>query len=281
MNDKNKYQELIRVFESIEIENIETLLFCWESPESGWHHSKDRINIILEGSDSMQYYSHGQLQTVTLHAPALYYCTRNSWLMQNDLNKNVSISICFLPEYVRAMRIDQDGIHAPPTDKDIFLHTREPLPPGSMALLNAIEKLWIDGEQKLARSLINELFKLAVRHIKNDTHLPGRFAPRIWDEMITYLRDHRSEMISRAQMAKKLRCSPGYVSRLAKKFNGMDYVTLATTYRLEHAAKLLTETNMTIAEIAEEAGYEYLSYFYKQFKKHYGVTPRQYRDQQS
>ena len=25
MNDKNKYQELIRVFESIEIENIETL----------------------------------------------------------------------------------------------------------------------------------------------------------------------------------------------------------------------------------------------------------------
>ena len=88
-------------------------------------------------------------------------------------------------------------------------------------------------------------------------------------------------MITRAQMAKKLKCSPGYISRLAKKFNGVDYVTLATTYRLEHAAKLLTETNMTIAEIAEEAGYEYLSYFYKQFKKHYGVTPRQYRDQQS
>ena len=95
MNDKNKYQELIRVFESIEIENIETLLFCWESPESGWHHSKDRINIILEGSDSMQYYSHGQLQTVTLHAPALYYCTRNSYLMQKDLNKKSVLASVF------------------------------------------------------------------------------------------------------------------------------------------------------------------------------------------
>jgi len=47
--------------------------------------------------------------------------------------------------------------------------------------------------------------------------------------------------------------------------------------RLEHFAKLLLETNLTIAEITYSMGYESDANVARLFKKHYGMTPLLYR----
>ena len=39
----------------------------------------------------------------------------------------------------------------------------------------------------------------------------------------------------------------------------------------------LVETELPVEQIAANIGYENLSYFYRQFKAHYGVTPSRYR----
>jgi len=46
--------------------------------------------------------------------------------------------------------------------------------------------------------------------------------------------------------------------------------------RLEKAAEMLKEGNMTIAEIAEQAGFNSPSYFSKQFQEAYGCKPSEY-----
>ncbi|MFN6479116.1 AraC family transcriptional regulator [Nostoc sp. DedQUE07] len=47
--------------------------------------------------------------------------------------------------------------------------------------------------------------------------------------------------------------------------------------RLEQAQQLLLGTNLTIAEIASQVGYESISHFGYLFKRQFGVTPRDYR----
>ena len=47
--------------------------------------------------------------------------------------------------------------------------------------------------------------------------------------------------------------------------------------RLERAELLLTETNNTIEQIAEEVGYHNKGYFYKLFQEKYEETPASYR----
>jgi AraC-like DNA-binding protein len=51
--------------------------------------------------------------------------------------------------------------------------------------------------------------------------------------------------------------------------------------RLEHALKVLSGTNKTIAEISFESGFENSTHFSHSFRKHFGVSPMKYRQTKS
>ena len=57
----------------------------------------------------------------------------------------------------------------------------------------------------------------------------------------------------------------------------MDYLL---QLRLEKSCEKLVQTNLSIQEIASQVGFTNLSNFNRQFKQHYHLTPRQYRNQQ-
>jgi len=59
------------------------------------------------------------------------------------------------------------------------------------------------------------------------------------------------------------------------------YSDLITELRYEHAARLLRESDATALDIALEVGYEDPSHFSRAFKRIAGVSPREYRHQQS
>ena len=50
-----------------------------------------------------------------------------------------------------------------------------------------------------------------------------------------------------------------------------------TEYRLSYAVKALKDTEKSVTEIAIECGFSTASYFGKQFKKAYAITPLQFR----
>ena len=55
------------------------------------------------------------------------------------------------------------------------------------------------------------------------------------------------------------------------------YVENFTIVRLNAAAEALHTTDDTVMSIAEQCGFENLSYFNREFKAHFGMTPREYR----
>lgn len=67
------------------------------------------------------------------------------------------------------------------------------------------------------------------------------------------------------------------LSKMIKQSTGYTFQELLQRKRYQKAIMLLLETNLSVKEISVAVGYENLSYFYRQFRKHYQVTPKQYR----
>lgn len=71
--------------------------------------------------------------------------------------------------------------------------------------------------------------------------------------------------------------SPSYVGRLYKQHTMKTIVDVIQTVRLERAMALLGQTHLAISDIAERTGFTNTSYFHRTFKKHFGLTPTDYR----
>lgn len=81
------------------------------------------------------------------------------------------------------------------------------------------------------------------------------------------------------EIAEKVCLTSSYVSFIFKKETGYNLVKYLTDYRMKKAKEMLEESNMKIVDIGRACGYSNQPYFNKLFKNYYGVTPKQYREQ--
>src|SRR5574344_2509584 len=78
----------------------------------------------------------------------------------------------------------------------------------------------------------------------------------------------------------KLACrTPGHLCKCFQRYLGKTPTDFVHELRLNHAARLLADSNRDIADIAEELRFQSLSRFYHLFHAVYGVTPAAYRRQ--
>ncbi|NPV69160.1 MAG: response regulator [Firmicutes bacterium] len=94
-----------------------------------------------------------------------------------------------------------------------------------------------------------------------------------------YINEHFRESVSLEDVAKKVHLSPFHLSRLFKEKEGVNFMDYLTQLRLEEGKKLLARTNDTVAAIAERVGYAEANYFSRIFRRHFGMSPGEYRQQ--
>ncbi len=70
-----------------------------------------------------------------------------------------------------------------------------------------------------------------------------------------------------------------WLSRFILKNSGSNFIDLVQQKRLQHATSYLQYTSLSISEIANQSGYSNMSYFYKIFRKTYGISPKEYREE--
>ncbi|MGC0274841.1 helix-turn-helix transcriptional regulator [Pseudactinotalea sp. Z1739] len=83
--------------------------------------------------------------------------------------------------------------------------------------------------------------------------------------------------LSLPQVAAEACLSPEYFSRMFTEQVGVSFRQFAVTARLERGFELLSETRMSVTQVARALGYEDPFLFSRQFRKLYGCPPSQVR----
>ena len=87
------------------------------------------------------------------------------------------------------------------------------------------------------------------------------------------------ESLSPSSIAEFVGVSKATLYRMFKEIMDKTPSEFVRGIRLEYAAKLLKTTKMTVSEIMFKCGFSNKSYFYREFFKQYGVSPKNYRNQ--
>lgn len=88
---------------------------------------------------------------------------------------------------------------------------------------------------------------------------------------------HYAEPISIAEGAAVCGFSESHFRKLFRELTGASFNQYIKSFRLEKAAVLLLETNMSVAEIADQVGFHNYSYFSRAFAQVYQASPLVYR----
>lgn len=92
-----------------------------------------------------------------------------------------------------------------------------------------------------------------------------------------YIRTHIGERISLKELSKKAFMSTSTFYRNFKRQLGVSPVEFVVIEKMKYAKRLLKNPYVQINEVSLASGFEDSNYFIRTFKKHEGITPKQYQ----
>ena len=101
--------------------------------------------------------------------------------------------------------------------------------------------------------------------------------PDMMRQVKFYLTQNYSSSVTLEQLAARFEISAANLSRLFRHEFGVGFSRYLTTLRLESAVAMLNSTNLPVSEVALRCGFSTGGYFIRVFRKHFGVTPKNYR----
>ncbi|MCD7972596.1 MAG: AraC family transcriptional regulator [Candidatus Azobacteroides sp.] len=133
------------------------------------------------------------------------------------------------------------------------------------------------GFQQMLAGIVTHLLGLAYSLNKYQSFENLNVTDQINKAKILFA-DNFQQDINLEEVAKEINMSYSWFRRLFKKYTGFSPAQYIHELRLQHSKVLLTNTNLTIKEIAFKSGFEYLEYFCTAFKNKTKMTPVQYRE---
>ncbi len=176
-------------------------------------------------------------------------------------------------------------------------------------LLNALSNLWLQtvieemakdklrleldegkdlglGDNLLPLHAIRSYFRLcAVRRLEEGANqlmnvmrgVRDNQSTRVVDTMKQYIHVHYGEKINLQDLADIVSHNKTYMCTLFKQETNITVGHYIVSERMNHSRDLLLNSTLKVYEIANRVGYEDVDYFTKIFKKHFGLSPLDYK----
>lgn len=168
--------------------------------------------------------------------------------------------------YVALVPIPIKEMHEDVSEKLNF-HTQNKTGLEGVVIHNVIEMLITDGLTELKTAPFKEVEDPASLNIMNKFRV--------------LLQKHYKTEKQTNFYAEKLHITPKQFSRITEKITGKKAKQLIIDKTIQESLRLLNHSMLTISEISRELGFENESNFSLFFKKHYGLPPSQYRQNES
>ncbi len=154
---------------------------------------------------------------------------------------------------------------------------------GILPIQNLVEILvWsLINQQNNNRKINQTTMGLLFLELLNYTDHMEQERPDRYDDslVIAILKqiDESYPTVSLSQIAEKYNQPISKLSRLIKRNTGYTYKELLHQKRFTKAIQLLNRSTLSVEEIIAAVGYDNTSYFYRSFRKIYGMSPKTYR----
>jgi AraC-like DNA-binding protein len=250
-----------------------------ESPDPIIPHT--RLDIVLAGRKHLLFPGKEQIQEVFMTPGQIHYCPPLHWKHPVWDTSHEMSSIVYTPEFIRITYINYDKTDSMSNSQaaSIFYHTAAPIGETGRGVLSALNALSTrDSDPKIRSLLIESLLRLTLDRLKKDKAQTTGKADATWNRINHYMRENFYYPINRAHVAKVFGLNPSYVSRLFTERGSDNFNSVLRSLRLEHAALLLQNTDMTIDEITDRCGYLSSTFLIAAFKKYFGSPPGRYRN---
>ncbi len=132
------------------------------------------------------------------------------------------------------------------------------------------------AESKLLHEILEQVMEVSCPEKERGETTYKETAYRIHE----YLTEHLSERITIEELAKKFHINTTTLKKIFKEVYGDSVAAHIKKHRLEKAAKLLKDTELSVFAAAKEVGYDSQSRFTAAFKQEFGVLPTEFRKRQ-
>lgn len=202
----------------------------------------------------------------------IHFQTYGSWKESTDMDECLANQAQLIDTHKKSAYLNHCDVCS------IFIPKHMRISPKEMEMLEHFSQL--DQEPQSMRNWKRQAsFQHFMQHLDRGlSSLSDVTAIRIAEKIELYIRHNYSLPISNPLLQKELNYHPNYLARSMLKVYGMTPMEYLLHYRLEQAKKLLLQTAWSVARIAEEIGFNHVSYFSSCFSKKEGISPSNFRN---
>jgi AraC family transcriptional regulator len=232
----------------------------------------EALDLLYEGVKRHAPLPAGSISVVPAGSPSLW-----RWGGRKD-----SLHVYLEPGLVERVAAETFGLDparltVPPLDGLDLPHLR-----AAMAAVDAELAAGGAGGRLAAESLANVLAVQLIRHVlapaRTERGPAGALPPGRLRAVVEYVEEHLDAGPRLEQLAAVARLSPYHFARQFKAATGLPPHEYIISRRVERARQLLQgRGDLSLAEVAAQAGFTDQSQFSRHFKRLVGVTPRQFR----
>ncbi|MBQ4163804.1 MAG: AraC family transcriptional regulator, partial [Turicibacter sp.] len=142
------------------------------------------------------------------------------------------------------------------------------------SLSDIIIKLCNESTRESVRTFILSELEAFIKMMHQDV---VKYSPVV-QQVVNLVNERYYEELSLKTLAYQYNINSSYLGQLFNKEVGTSFSDYLNKTKNLKAKQLILETNMKINDIAKEVGYTDSSYFYRKFKKFFGVSPSSLRE---
>ena len=96
-------------------------------------------------------------------------------------------------------------------------------------------------------------------------------------QALKYIQENFNQDLSYEKLQKLFSYHKNTLNHFLKRTTGMSLTNYVIELRMKYACELLSYSTLSILEISQKCGYHYESFFSRQFKERFGVSPNEFR----
>jgi AraC-like DNA-binding protein len=281
MDDRSYILDRLRAAEELTLRRPYLCAVGPEVMEGGGILPVPRINMILSGRKRAAFPLVTGGTEVALRAGDVQISPPHSWEFHTWDTPHEMLCIVPHPGFLRLshyrVRVRGKGKAGRPLKENHFYHTDAPWGDGFRQTMQALLTVAHEGVAEAVLPLVGAIIPLARREVERPLRTELTQAEAILRRVHSLMESCFHEALTRESVAAQLHLSPGYLSQLFAAHAELSFKDTLTRIRLDHARRLLRETDLKVYQVGAQCGFGNTVHFVRRFRQRVGLSPGRYR----